>query len=235
MWVRRPLIGTKTVRRAKTVTKERPTGIRWRDIFSGVAAFSAFIISVVTFYVTTFKTLDEVQVVIPSPPNLILQGKSLDTASFAIADEQELLFFNAGTQPAAIIGINLILVASKEGATCEGINEYSLDAESYPYDFEHLIIEPHKIVPRKIKIHPTNAAVSPRPVYKSGFKREKYGDFGWQILKCLQFTTVIPGKQLTATIDGGQTMFSEAGDQIEGRKVNSLQTLVRRVSTILDQ
>lgn len=199
-------------------------------VLSIVVAFGALIVSLVTLYVTTLKTLDEVQVVISWSPNVTMQGTNFTTPKFQVSDDQIMTFVNAGTQPAAIIGISLFVVDAPEGVDCQHLAEKTMGAQRYPYDFEHLVLEPHTIVTKSVKLRLSDNKTA--PVFEPMFNSEQKKITQWRILTCFNFNVVVPNKQITAWVHGGDHHFFRDGGGSSKPVVDKLETLVKRVSTV---
>jgi hypothetical protein len=102
------------VNRGKAV-ESKSTWETWRVWAAFLLGAAAFVVSLVTGYVTTFLVVDELRVVVESEP-LVQLGH--DNFHISVKGPLKLLFINSGTRPISILGVSLVLgEVTQEGCT----------------------------------------------------------------------------------------------------------------------
>jgi hypothetical protein len=203
-------------------------------IFSGLTALSAFGISVATFYLTTLKTVDEVQVVISSSPTVSQIGKAFDAPKFQLDDSQQLTFVNAGTQEAAVVSVNLLVVDVHDDiASCDNIYERTMGSKSYPYIMSAVVVKPREIAAINVKLK--NGKNTFEPMFSASQSDMNYNNDAWKILTCLEFNVVVPGSQQLVRKFAGDNSFNKDGTGSQAPVFNQLETLVKHVSTVFSK
>lgn len=140
-----------SMRAMGTKPKKRKRGWRallTKDVIALSISIVAIIISAVTAYFTLFRQVDNVSVVVDKYPFLELYDKT----KVAISGESTLVFLNTGSRPASVIDLSVLVNQNIEDDT-KGACEQATD--EFKTNFEPLILEPNKVVLKKLKLKPS--------------------------------------------------------------------------------
>lgn len=114
----------------------------WGAFVFGAAAF---LVSLLTAYVTTFRVVDELRVVVTAEPRLDLGD---DNVHIRVQGPLKLLFINSGTRPISILEVSLVLgEVENEGCRSERPSERSSESSTeLKGKIDGIVIEEKKIV-----------------------------------------------------------------------------------------
>jgi hypothetical protein len=126
-------------------------GVEAKSIWEGIrdwAAFAfgatAFVVSLVAAYVTTFRVVDELRVVPIREPTIGLRG--MDNVTVSVKGPLSLLFINSGTRPISILGVSLVVGEVKQKG-CDFESGLELKGK-----FDGMVIEAQKIASSNVSL-----------------------------------------------------------------------------------
>ncbi len=156
----RPIYERNKLRYAAMREKRSKTPLK--DLIVVTTSTLAFLMSTTTTYLSTFRNVDDIRVIVSNTPKLWHEPLS-DAVN--IISKHALTFSNAGNRSAAILGLNLVLFRNFPGGSgdvnCEDKREALGIASSASYNLKPVILQPREISITEVYL--TSPDASPDP------------------------------------------------------------------------
>lgn len=184
----------------------------------GVLALALIVIALKTFIAS-----DDLQVVIAGEPNIVPKVR---LTSFDVSGNHVMTFSNAGTRPAAVVSVKLVVVDAPPEANCDTIPERTMGASYLDYEFEPLVVQPQQIAVRKVALKKAGNAW---PVFEPMFANASTARI--RMIGCFLFETVVPGLRSLKWLPAFDGAFNRDGTGGSTQVVNgAVESLLRQKS-----